>query len=310
MPLAGGRERVAPLSPPAPPRLHGFSGPSYEVGAVRLRGHLAPYVRRVHRAAPVPSDPYVLAPDAIEPPRLWPQALRVSAPAWCWRQRSSARRADRDDDARRAGRLRRPLGHRPQLRHQARRPGRVRPLHDCDRAHRARRVQPRARPSRRRGLAGLDLGRDGDVDAPAGRRHVWWRRAGAAHPRAGDPGQRLGGCVLCRDAGAPPRRWLRTHRASRDRQGRALHAAHRLRRRDSSPPARRGHCGRSSERIQFPIPGCGAGDGDCCLRHHRRRRDRAGHVPCTGAWRRATRGSSESATALEHGRRARAAGFA
>ena len=188
----------------------------------------------------------------------------VAGPATHWPRHGAGggdrrlRRADRDDDARRAGRLRRPLGHRPQLRHQARRPGRVRPLHDCDRAHRARRVQLRARPSRRRGLAGLDLGRDGDADAPAGRRHVWRRRASAAHPRAGHPGQRLGGRVLRRDPGAPSRRRLRAHRASRDRQGRTLHAAHGVCRSDSSPPARRGDASpifRADSASSFHLPG-------------------------------------------------------
>ncbi len=106
------------------------------------------------------------------------------------------------------------------------------------------------------------------------------------------------------------RRRLRAHRASRDRQGRTLHAAYGVCRSNSSPPARRGECRRSSERIQLPTSFRRAGDGDCRLRHHRRRRDRTRDVSGTGAWRRATPGSSGSATALGRGRRARAAGFA
>ena len=102
------------------------------------------------------------------------------------------RRAHRHDDAWRAGRVCGAVDHRPQLRDQAGRAGRVRPLHDRDGTHRARGVQPRARTTRRRELAGVGVGADGHADAAAGRRHVRRRRAGPASPRAGDFSQRAG----------------------------------------------------------------------------------------------------------------------
>ena len=65
-------------------------------------------------------------------------------------------------------------------------------LHHRHRPHRARGLQPRARPAPRRQLAGLGLGAHGRADAAPGRRHVRRRGAGAAPARAGHPGERLG----------------------------------------------------------------------------------------------------------------------
>ena len=170
------------------------------------------------------------------------------------------------------------MDHRPQLRDQARRAGRVRPLHDCDGAHGARRIQPRARAARRCQLARVGVGADGYVDAAAGRRDVRRRRAGTASARAVDPNQRLGGDLLRDHAGAPSRRRLRANRALRDRQGRTLHRVDGVRRGDpASPPGRR-QSGGSPERIRLSASGGGSCDGDCGLRDHRRRRDRARHV--------------------------------
>ena len=62
--------------------------------------------------------------------------------------------------------------------------------------------------------------------------------------------------------------------------------------------------------LSFAAAGGGPRHGGRGLRHHRRRRHRAGDVSRTGASRRATRASPVRPTAARRGSRARAAGFA
>ena len=206
--------------------------------------------------------------------------------------------------------FRRPLDHPRQLRDQARGAGRVRALHDRDRRYGARGLQSRAGSPRGRRLACLGVGDHRHAVAAADRRDVRRRLAGAEPPRPRDLRQRVGRHLLRDHPGAAARRRVRANRAARDREGRTLHAADRLRGRDPAPSSGRRGGPRSRGRHEPAASRRGPRDGDRRLRHHRRGRDRAGHVSVL-VRRERLRALRRSARRIARvGGAARAAGFA
>ena len=163
-------------------------------------------------------------------------------------------------------------------------------------------------PRLRRPLGDVGMGRHGRAHAPAGRRHVRRRLAGAQLPRAGDSRRRLGRRVPRHHARAPAGRRLRAHRTVRVRQGRPLHPADGVRRGDPLRPAGSDHrCGSGVRPAtsNFPRPvsprrspssasPAWARPSSSCTR--------------TGASKKATRASPARATAAANGR-ARARGW-
>ena len=171
------------------------------------------------------------------------------------------------------------MDHPPELRHQARGPGRARALHDRYRPHRPRGVQPHAGTAPRCELAGLGVGDHRSPHDAAGRRHVRGRGAGASPPRAGGVDQRLGGDLPGDHHHGPGRRRIHADREAGAGEGGLLFTAHRVRRRRAGAPSRRNYGQRPRRGSQLSPAGGRTGDGDRRVRHHRRGRHRARAVP-------------------------------